>query len=77
MPVLWLRHWHTLKMDLSYNWAQIIWATLLGWLLFAVLPSVTTFLGAPLIVAAGIIIAWRERVVSKRRFTDQRGAAGT
>ena len=59
------------------DYSAIIWATALGWLLFAVLPPVTTFLGAPLVVAAGIIIAWRERVVSKRRFADQRGAAGT
>ena len=59
------------------DYSAIIWATLLGWVLFAVLPPFTTFLGAPLIVAAGIIIAWRERVVSKRRFADQRGAAGT
>lgn len=59
------------------DYSAIIWATLLGFVLFAALPPFTTLLGAPLIVAAGIIIAWRERVVSKRRFADQRGATGT
>lgn len=58
------------------DYSALIWATLLGWLLFATLPPTTTWIGAPLIVASGIIIAWRERVVSKRRFADMRGAAG-
>ncbi|MCL6249536.1 DMT family transporter [Altererythrobacter sp. KTW20L] len=54
------------------DYSAIVWATLLGFLLFAVLPPASTFVGAPLIIAAGIIIAWRERVVSKRRFADLR-----
>lgn len=59
------------------DYSAIVWATLLGWLLFAVLPPITTLFGAPLVIAAGIIIAWRERVVRRAPFTDQRGAAGT
>ena len=59
------------------DYSAIIWATLFGWLLFAALPPTTTWLGAPLIVAAGLIIAWRERVVAHRRFSDLRGTAGT
>jgi len=59
------------------DYSAIVWATLFGFVLFAVLPPATTLLGAPLIVAAGVIIAWRERVVSKRRFADLRDAAGT
>lgn len=58
------------------DYSSIVWATLLGWLLFSTLPPATTWLGAPLIVAAGLIIAWRERTVRKR-FADQRGASGT
>jgi drug/metabolite transporter (DMT)-like permease len=58
------------------DYSAIVWATLFGWLLFAVLPPATTWLGAPLVIAAGIIIAWRERV-TRHPFTDQRGAAGT
>ncbi|MFC3097251.1 DMT family transporter [Alteraurantiacibacter palmitatis] len=59
------------------DYSAIVWATLFGWLLFAVLPPITTLFGAPLVIAAGIIIAWRERVVRRAPFTDQRGAAGT
>ena len=59
------------------DYSSIVWATLLGFLIFAAVPPATTFLGAPLIVASGLIIAWRERVVAKLRFADMRGAGGT
>jgi drug/metabolite transporter (DMT)-like permease len=59
------------------DYSNIIWATLLGWLVYSTFPPATTWLGAPLVVLAGIIIAWRERVVSQRRFVDQRQATGT
>lgn len=59
------------------DYSSIVWATLLGWLLFSTLPPTTTYLGAPLIVVSGLIIAWRERVVAKKRFADMRGAGGT
>ena len=36
------------------------WAMLWGWLLFDHLPPAATWAGAPIIVAAGLIIVWRE-----------------
>jgi drug/metabolite transporter (DMT)-like permease len=42
------------------DYTQLIWATLYGWLVGHHLPPPTTWLGAPLIVAAGLVIAWRE-----------------
>lgn len=59
------------------DYSALVWATVLGLVLFDVLPPATTWIGAPLIVVSGIIIAWRERVLSKRAFADMRGAAGT
>ncbi|GAA0282033.1 DMT family transporter [Alteraurantiacibacter aestuarii] len=59
------------------DYSSIVWATLLGWLIFDTLPPTSTWLGAPLVVIAGLIITWRERVVSKRRFADMRQATGT
>jgi len=44
----------------AMDYAQLIWATLFGWLLFAQLPAPTTWTGAPLIIASGLYIAWRE-----------------
>ena len=43
------------------DYSALIWATLYGWLVWSVLPPATTWLGAPLIVGAGAVIAWRER----------------
>ena len=59
------------------DYSALVWATVLGLVLFDVLPPATTWIGAPLIVASGIVIAWRERLVSRRPFADMRGAAGT
>ena len=59
------------------DYSSLIWATLYGWLFYSVLPGTSTWLGAPLVVVAGIIIAWRERVVSRKRFVDQRQSIGT
>lgn len=42
------------------DYSSIFWATLWGWLVFDHLPPATTWLGAPLIVAAGLIIVLRE-----------------
>ncbi len=44
------------------DYVSLIWATLLGWWLFDTLPSTTTWLGAPLIVASGLCIIWREHI---------------
>lgn len=42
------------------DYSSLIWATLYGWTIWDQLPPATTWLGAPLIVAAGLLIAWRE-----------------
>jgi len=42
------------------DYSSLIWATLYGWLVWDRLPPGSTWVGAPLIVAAGLIIAWRE-----------------
>ena len=44
------------------DYSQFGWATLWGWLVFAHVPSAQTWIGAPAIIAAGLIIAWREQV---------------
>ena len=44
----------------SMDYTALIWGTLFGWLLFAVLPMSTTWLGAAIIIASGLYIAQRE-----------------
>ena len=47
------------------DYSQIIWATLYGWLIWQNLPSQSTWLGMPLIIAAGLVIAWREHHLAR------------
>lgn len=48
------------------DYTSLLWATLLGWRLFDRLPSATTWLGAPLVIAAGVIVAWREHRLARQ-----------
>lgn len=49
------------------DYSSLIWATVLGWLAWNQLPSFWTWLGAPLIIGAGMLIAWREHKLAKER----------
>jgi drug/metabolite transporter (DMT)-like permease len=42
------------------DYSGLVWATIYGWLLFSVLPTAWTWVGAPIIVASGLYIVWRE-----------------
>ncbi len=48
------------------DYSSLIWATLYGWLIWHQLPSASTWLGAPAIIAAGAVIVWREHLRNKR-----------
>lgn len=48
------------------DYTALAWATLYGWLIWDELPPASTWLGAPLIIAAGAVIAWREHLHHKR-----------
>lgn len=47
------------------DYSGLIWATLYGWVLFSVLPTAWTWVGAPIIVASGLYIVWREHRLSR------------
>jgi len=49
------------------DYSSLIWATLFGWWVFDRLPPQSTWLGAPLIVGAGLLIAWREHRLSLQK----------
>lgn len=42
------------------DYSSLIWATLYGWLIFGMLPTPYTWIGAPIIIASGLYIVWRE-----------------
>jgi drug/metabolite transporter (DMT)-like permease len=51
------------------DYSGLLWATLYGYLLFGVLPTPMTWLGAPIIVASGLYIVWREHRRSQENTT--------
>lgn len=52
---------------LPMDYSNLIWATLFGWLLFDQLPVESTWLGAPIIIASGLYIIWREHRLQRER----------
>ena len=46
---------------LPMDYSGLLWSTLTGWLFFAVLPVPGTLIGAPIIIASGLVILWREK----------------
>jgi drug/metabolite transporter (DMT)-like permease len=46
---------------LPMDYSGLLWSTLTGWLIFSVLPVPETLIGAPIIIASGLVILWREK----------------
>lgn len=47
------------------DYIQLAWATGWGWLIFDHLPPATTWVGAPIIIGASLLIVWREHHLGK------------
>lgn len=54
--------WAPVSVVLPMDYSTLLWATALGWLFWNEWPQPTTWIGAALIVASGLYIAWREHV---------------
>jgi drug/metabolite transporter (DMT)-like permease len=54
--------WAPVSVVLPMDYSSLIWATLLGWLIWDYWPGGSTWAGALLIVGSGLYIGWRERV---------------
>ena len=62
-----------------FNYTHLIWATLLGYVIFGDFPDVWTFVGATVIISAGLYVLHRERVRSRTAepATGSAAAAGS
>lgn len=49
-----------------FNYSLLVWATIVGFVIFAELPDLWTMVGAAVIVISGLYAWWRERVRSER-----------
>jgi len=59
--------WAPVSVVLPFDYLMLLWTAALGWLMFGDLPSHTTWLGAPLIIASGLYIAYREHKIHRER----------
>ena len=49
-----------------FDYVAMVWATALGYLLFADVPQTMVLVGAGVVIAAGLFIVWRERRLHKK-----------
>ena len=59
-----------------FDYASMLLAVAIGWFAFAELPTRQTLLGAALVIAAGILIIWRERRLGLERARERAAKAG-
>lgn len=45
---------------ISMDYSSLIWTSIAGWLIWNQMPTAATWVGAPIIIASGLYIAWRE-----------------
>jgi drug/metabolite transporter (DMT)-like permease len=61
---------------LTMDYTSLLWSALIGYFFFNEIPGTHIYMGAPVIIAAGIIIAWREHVLQRNSVLDQGSGAG-
>jgi drug/metabolite transporter (DMT)-like permease len=50
-----------------FDYVQLVWAVLLGWLVFADQPATTTWIGAAIIAASGLFTLYREHKLGREK----------
>jgi drug/metabolite transporter (DMT)-like permease len=50
-----------------FDYASILFALLIGYFVFAEVPTLQMLLGSAVVIAAGILIIWRERQLGLQR----------
>ena len=51
----------------TMDYTGLIWSILFGYFIFDNIPGPGTWIGAPVIIAAGLVIIWREQKLAKSR----------
>lgn len=60
-----------------FNYTQLIWAVLFGWLIFSEVPTPNIMIGAAIIVASSLIVILRERYLARQGRLKRQAAAET
>lgn len=48
-----------------FNYSGIIWATIIGWMIWDDWPAITIFIGGSIVIASNVFIIWRESRLGK------------
>lgn len=51
---------------LTMDYSSLIWSVLLGYWVFGDMPGTSIWLGAPIIIGAGLFIVWREQYLGRK-----------
>jgi drug/metabolite transporter (DMT)-like permease len=53
-----------------FDYTAILWTVLLGYFLFGEVPLPIVFVGAAIVIAAGLFVIFRERYLARQRMRD-------
>lgn len=56
-----------------FDYTAMVWAFLLGYVMFGELPTVSVYIGSAIVAAAGIYVIWRERQLGLQRRREIEG----
>jgi drug/metabolite transporter (DMT)-like permease len=57
-----------------FDYTSILWASLLGYLVFSEVPTIAVFIGGAIITGAGLFVIWRERQLGLQRARAKEGS---
>jgi drug/metabolite transporter (DMT)-like permease len=57
----------TASMLAPFDYASMIFASIIGWVVFSEVPTRAILIGASLVIAGGVLIIWRERQLGLER----------
>ncbi len=59
------------------EYTSMIMAIILGYVFFSEIPQASVWIGAPLVISAGLIVLWREHYLKKDQLGESRGVERT
>jgi drug/metabolite transporter (DMT)-like permease len=65
-------HYAPASLVAPLDYTTMIWAYVLGYVLFGELPTIYVYVGATIVAASGLFVIWRERRLRGRRMMGGR-----